>query len=105
MSSFDPKTFWETRRAARYTAEGVCYLGLGTAYNGWMYRVRRRLILPLLRRLLAGVDAPAAPSSSPTISRTGRTFAGYRRFAARRQSDPPASSGAALSAAPELMVQ
>jgi SAM-dependent methyltransferase len=50
MSGFDARGYWENRLAERFTLDGVGWTGLGTAFNGWMYRVRRHVFLRSLRR-------------------------------------------------------
>jgi SAM-dependent methyltransferase len=52
MSNVDPRTYWEDRLTQRYTFDGVGYIGLGVAYNSWMYRVRRHIFLNEARRYL-----------------------------------------------------
>src|SRR5262249_53754757 len=52
MTEFDARTYWEERLSRHYTDEGVGFLGLAEAYNGWMYRVRRRVFSAEMRRLL-----------------------------------------------------
>jgi SAM-dependent methyltransferase len=58
MAEFDARAYWERRLTDRYSLDGVGWIGLGTAFNGWMYRVRRQVFLRRLRRLagdLAGM--------------------------------------------------
>ncbi len=50
-SSFDPKDYWESRLSKNYDLTGVGHFSLGTAYNTWLYRVRRRVFKRLLSRL------------------------------------------------------
>jgi SAM-dependent methyltransferase len=50
INSLDPRAYWEDRLAQNYTTGGVGYLGLGEAYNNWMYRVRRHIFLDEVRR-------------------------------------------------------
>jgi SAM-dependent methyltransferase len=50
ITSVDPRSYWEDRLARHYTAGGVGYLGLGEAYNKWMYHVRRHVFLDEVRR-------------------------------------------------------
>lgn len=38
----DDRAYWEARLAERYSLDGVGYLGLGSSFNAWMYRARRR---------------------------------------------------------------
>jgi len=51
MSSFNPNEYWEKRLRAISGLHGVGYLGLGTYYNNWLYRVRRRVFLRHVRFL------------------------------------------------------
>lgn len=41
MAQFDHAVYWEERLAGSSGLEGVGYIGLGHAFNEWMYRVRR----------------------------------------------------------------
>jgi SAM-dependent methyltransferase len=54
---FDPRAYWERRLGERFSLEGVGWIGLGPAFNGWMYRVRRRVFLRTLRPLLPGPES------------------------------------------------
>jgi SAM-dependent methyltransferase len=54
MTDFDPRAFWENRHTSRYGPESVGYIGLGVAYNEWMYRVRGHVVRRVMR--LAGID-------------------------------------------------
>lgn len=51
MSDFDPKAYWENRLSRDFTPGGVGYLGLGRNYNRWLYRVRRRVFLRMMRQV------------------------------------------------------
>lgn len=53
MADFDPRAYWERRLSERYTLDGVGWIGLGEAFNTWMYRVRRHVFLRTLRPLAA----------------------------------------------------
>jgi SAM-dependent methyltransferase len=46
----DPRAYWEARLSRNPDLSGVGYAGLGRQYNGWLYRVRRRVFLRMLRR-------------------------------------------------------
>ena len=52
QTTFDARNYWETRLAQASGLEGVGYIGLGQAFNEWMYRVRavvfKRVVRPLL---------------------------------------------------------
>src|SRR5689334_17025711 len=50
MSAFDPQAYWEQRLERSKGLEGVGYIGLGQAFNAWMYRVRRRTFLHVVSR-------------------------------------------------------
>ena len=59
MEAFDPRSYWESRLAETYNLNGVGWAGMGSAFNTWMYRVRRQVFLREARELLgapAGVD-------------------------------------------------
>jgi SAM-dependent methyltransferase len=52
-ASSDPeREYWESRLASHSGLEGVGYLGLGRAFNSWMYRARRHVFLRRMRPLL-----------------------------------------------------
>lgn len=51
MSAFDPEEYWEQRLGAHFDLQGVGYLGLGESYNKWLYRIRRRVFLRVVRSL------------------------------------------------------
>lgn len=57
MINVDPQTYWEDRLTRRYTFDGVGYIGLGVAYNSWMYRVRRHIFSKEIRRHLPHAEA------------------------------------------------
>src|SRR5208283_4507161 len=50
--------YWEKRLAACGGLEGVGFVGFGLAYNEWMYRVRKRVVLRELSRF--GEFVPSA---------------------------------------------
>lgn len=53
MSEFDTRKYWESRHAMPGRFTGVGFVGLGEAFNTWMYRVRRwtfmRTVTPLIQ--------------------------------------------------------
>lgn len=51
MPKFDAKSYWESRLSKDWGLHGVGYAGYGTAFNRWLYRVRRRVFLREVRRL------------------------------------------------------
>lgn len=53
MSEFDPRAYWEQRLGERYSLDGVGWIGLGPGFNEWMYRIRRRVFLRVVRRAFA----------------------------------------------------
>jgi SAM-dependent methyltransferase len=53
VTSFDPKAYWSERLDRTYTLGGVGWLGLGEAFNRWMYRVRRHVFLRTARRAVS----------------------------------------------------
>ena len=56
MSSNNLHDYWESRLNETFSLEGVGYLGLGKQYNTWLYRVRRRVFLGVMRQV--GADYP-----------------------------------------------
>jgi SAM-dependent methyltransferase len=54
MSFESEREYWESRLRRHSGLEGVGYMGLGRAFNAWMYRARRTLVLRRLRPLVAG---------------------------------------------------
>ncbi len=50
--AFDAREYWEKRLGERWSLGGVGWLGLGDGFNGWAYRVRRRVFLNNVRPLL-----------------------------------------------------
>lgn len=53
MTEFDPQAYWSERLDRTYTLGGVGWLGLGEAFNRWMYRVRRQVFLRTAKRTLS----------------------------------------------------
>lgn len=51
MSSNNLHDYWESRLTDAFSLEGVGYLGLGRHYNSWLYRVRRRVFLRVMRQI------------------------------------------------------
>ena len=49
MGVFDPRAYWEERLERAKGLEGVGYVGLGHAFNTWMYRVRRHVFKRVVR--------------------------------------------------------
>lgn len=49
-TEYDPKAYWETRLKDGPALNTVGYLGLGLAYNKWLYRVRKQVLERALRR-------------------------------------------------------
>ena len=49
------RDYWEQRLATHEGLAGVGYIGLGKAFNGWMYRARRATFLRHVRPLIAPV--------------------------------------------------
>jgi SAM-dependent methyltransferase len=45
----DTAQYWEQRLTADYSLNAVGWVGLGHAFNGWMYAVRRRVFRRLVR--------------------------------------------------------
>lgn len=103
QAMYDPPAYWSARLAADAGPEGVGWLGLGRAYNRWLYRQRQRVFLRAARfyrfteqpprvlevgpgngfyvglwsrlgvRELTGVDIAA-----PAVERLRRRFPAYR---------------------------
>jgi SAM-dependent methyltransferase len=59
VTGFDPQAYWSDRLDRTYTLGGVGWLGLGEAFNEWMYRVRRRVFLRTARDVLGDSLADA----------------------------------------------
>jgi SAM-dependent methyltransferase len=51
QSAFDPTDYWNARHLRYPGLEGVGFIGLGAAYNSWLYKIRGRSVRRLLRRL------------------------------------------------------
>ena len=49
-SEYDPKAYWETRLKGGPALNTVGYLGLGLAYNKWLYHLRKDVLERALRR-------------------------------------------------------
>ncbi len=47
-NAFDPSQYWERRLQNNPGITGVGYTSLGTGYNEWLYRIRKRVFLRLL---------------------------------------------------------
>jgi SAM-dependent methyltransferase len=56
MAEFDHAVYWEERLAGSKGLEGVGYLGLGHAFNEWMYRVRRGVFRRTVSKHLTAVN-------------------------------------------------
>lgn len=52
MTGFDARSYWERRLGSSRGLEGVGYIGLGQAFNAWMYRVRRWVFRRTIRRYM-----------------------------------------------------
>ena len=48
---FNPEEYWQKRLENDFNLKGVGFSSLGKAFNKWMYRVRRRQFLRILRNL------------------------------------------------------
>lgn len=48
---FEPEVYWETRLRQNYTLDGVGYLGLGTRYNEWLYKIKRNSFMRSIKSL------------------------------------------------------
>ena len=51
--AFDARTYWETHHARGMTLDTVGWTGLGRAFNGWMYAVRRHVFKRVVPRAIA----------------------------------------------------
>jgi SAM-dependent methyltransferase len=51
MARFDAKAYWESRLGERFDLRGVGDIGLSTAYNGYLYRMRALAFRRAVRRL------------------------------------------------------
>jgi SAM-dependent methyltransferase len=49
--SFDHVVYWNKRLSGNFGLESVGYLGLGLAFNRWMYRVRKRIFTNCAKQL------------------------------------------------------
>lgn len=49
MTALDTKRYWEDRLTREYSLGGVGWIGLGRAFNRWMYAVRRRVFARMVR--------------------------------------------------------
>jgi SAM-dependent methyltransferase len=52
LTQVEDRAYWEARLNERFGLDGVGYLGLGPAFNEWMYRVRRDLFCSRVRPLV-----------------------------------------------------
>jgi SAM-dependent methyltransferase len=48
-SEFNPRQYWEARLSGDCGLADVGFRGLGKSYNAWLYRVRRRVFMRLMR--------------------------------------------------------
>lgn len=80
MAEFDPRVYWEKRLAGTSGLQGVGYLGLGQAFNQWMYRVRRKVFMRTVRR---HVPTPSDLCVLDTGSGTGEYLRNWRLLGAR----------------------
>jgi SAM-dependent methyltransferase len=51
MSKFNAKDYWENRLRKCPGLHGVGYLGMGTGYNQWLYKVRRTVFVRKVKSL------------------------------------------------------
>jgi 2-polyprenyl-3-methyl-5-hydroxy-6-metoxy-1,4-benzoquinol methylase len=80
MTEFNARAYWESRITANLGLHGVGYLGYGTAYNDWMYRVRS----VVFRRAVRELGANLSESSVLDIgSGTGFYVRTWRELGAR----------------------
>lgn len=49
MTALDTKRYWEERLTREYSLGGVGWIGLGRAFNRWMYAVRWRVFARMVR--------------------------------------------------------
>jgi SAM-dependent methyltransferase len=59
MSTFDAASYWENRLRGNVALEKIGYLGLGSQYNQWLYRVRKAVF----RRAVKSLNISLAESS------------------------------------------
>lgn len=52
MVTTEARRYWENRHARGASLDSVGWTGLGHAFNGWMYEVRRRIFLRVVPRFL-----------------------------------------------------
>lgn len=79
MQRFDAAAYWNRRLARHWGLHGAGYLSLGTPYNRWLYRVRRRVLERALRE--CGLD-PAGKRVLDVGSGTGFYLTLWRRLGA-----------------------
>ena len=46
---FDPEKYWESRLGSDYSLKGVGYISLGENFNKWLYRVKGKVFLKIVR--------------------------------------------------------
>lgn len=80
---YDPSVYWSNRLAEDGGLEAVGWQGLGAAYNGWLYRQRRRVFLRALGD--AGQRQPA-PRVLELAPGNGFYVALWRRLGVRELS-------------------
>jgi SAM-dependent methyltransferase len=51
METFNYREYWNSRLSGNFGLEAVGYIGLGKAFNNWMYKVRRVIFLRYLKKL------------------------------------------------------
>ncbi len=49
--AYNPQHFWEQRLRKRFSLRGVGHIGFSDAYNGWLYRRKRRCINSCLAKV------------------------------------------------------
>ena len=85
---YDPKAYWETRLKDGPALNTVGYLGLGLAYNKWLYRIRKQVLeralcrFPIVSEITSLLEV--APGSAQIARDNSCNQAGKRKL--RRES-------------------
>ncbi|MGH2840623.1 MAG: class I SAM-dependent methyltransferase [Solirubrobacteraceae bacterium] len=104
MTALDTKQYWEDRLTREYSLGGVGWIGLGRAFNRWMYAVRGRVFARVVR-----AHVPLSPQARvlDVGSGTGFYLEAWRRLgvAAPEGSDLTERATVALGARwPDLAI-
>ena len=53
---YNPEIYWEDLLSRDFSLTGVGYQGLGSNYNGWLYRARKRILEWFLKRVPLNIN-------------------------------------------------